>query len=233
MDGQPHTEQTEHGPAHRAGGRRARGVGAQTRRQAVIAIVCGAGAIVAMALSSTLGNVHGPSMHQRLVAFIGAGAFFVLAIVAVQSASSSLTAIVTASVGAPTGGAVRIFVSLVGYIIVLFVGLGLLGVPLDHLLLGGVLTSVVVGIAAQQALGNVFAGIMLLFARPFSLGDRVRVRAGALGGIIDGVVTGMSLVYVTIRTDDGPINIPNSTLLAVGIGPAPSATSATAHDQPA
>jgi small-conductance mechanosensitive channel len=36
----------------------------------------------------------------------------------------------------------------------------LLAVPVQHLLLGGALTGVVVGIAAQPALGNVFAGLV-------------------------------------------------------------------------
>lgn len=112
---------------------------------------------------------------------------------------------------------------------VLVVGLGLLAVPVEHLVVGGALTGVIVGIAAQQALGNVFAGIVLLLARPFTVGERIRVRAGALGGIFDGVVTSMSLVYVTIESPDGPINVPNSTLLAVGVGPAPDPDRAGTH----
>jgi small conductance mechanosensitive channel len=35
-------------------------------------------------------------------------------------------------------------------------------------------TAIVVGLAAQQTIGDVFAGIALLAARPFSVGDRVR-----------------------------------------------------------
>jgi small-conductance mechanosensitive channel len=193
------------------------------RRQWVIAASCGTGAIVVMAVASTLGNVHAQSVHQRLVAFIGAGVFVVLAVIAVRATASALTALVAANAGASTGGAVRIFVSLTGYVIIFFVALGLLGVPLEHLLVGGVVTSVVIGIAAQQALGNVFAGIVLLLTRPFTIGDRIRIRAGALGGIFDGTVTSTSLVYTTIVTDDGVVNIPNSTLLAVGVGPAPDA----------
>jgi small-conductance mechanosensitive channel len=92
-------------------------------------------------------------------------------------------------------------------------------VPVDHLLVGGVLTGVVVGIAAQQVLGNVFAGAVLLLARPFGVGDHIRVRSGALGGQFDGVVTGMNLTYVTLRTDEGPLHVPNSGMLAAAVGP--------------
>ena len=45
--------------------------------------------------------------------------------------------------------------------------LQLLDVDLRTLLLGGAITGVVVGIAAQQPLSNFFAGLVLLFARPY------------------------------------------------------------------
>ena len=105
--------------------------------------------------------------------------------------------------------------------IVLFVGLGLLAVPVQHLLIGGALAGVILGIAVQQALGNLFAGLVLLLARPFTVGERVRVRAGSLAGIFEGLVISVSLAYVTIETDDGPINVPNSVMVAAGIGLAP------------
>ena len=60
--------------------------------------------------------------------------------------------------------------------------------------------------------------IVLLLARPFTVGDRVRVRSGALGGIFEATVLGMSLTYVTMRTDGGILKVPNSTLLAAGVG---------------
>jgi small-conductance mechanosensitive channel len=82
-----------------------------------------------------------------------------------------------------------------------------------------VLTGVVLGIAAQQVLGNVFAGAVLLLAHPFGIGDHIRVRSGALGGQFDGVVRGMNLTYVTLRTDEGPLNVPNSGMLAAAVGP--------------
>ncbi len=64
---------------------------------------------------------------------------------------------------------------------------------------------------------------MLLFARPFGVGDRIRIRSGALG-VIDVTVLGIGLTYVTVQTEDGILKIPNSVMLASGIGqfsPAP------------
>ena len=46
------------------------------------------------------------------------------------------------------------------------------------LAVGGAFTAVIVGLAAQQTLGNLFAGTVLLSARPFRVGDRVRLQGG-------------------------------------------------------
>ena len=46
----------------------------------------------------------------------------------------------------------------------------------------------VFGLAAQQTLGNLIAGMVLISARPFKVGDRVRLQAGGIAGQIEGVV---------------------------------------------
>jgi small conductance mechanosensitive channel len=57
---------------------------------------------------------------------------------------------------------------------------------------------VVFGLAAQQTLGHVIAGTVLLSARPFRVGDRVRLHAGGLAGQIEGVVSSLGLLYTTL-----------------------------------
>ena len=75
--------------------------------------------------------------------------------------------------------------------------------------------------AAQQALGNVFAGLVLVFARPFKVGDEIRLRAGALGGTLDGIVTDIGITYVRFNTDGSVMSIPNSQVLNAVVGPVP------------
>ena len=130
------------------------------------------------------------------------------------------------------GTAFRVVVAIVGYVVVLFATLGLISVPLGRLAVGGAIAGVVVGIAAQQALGNVFAGIVLLLARPFRLGDHVRIRSGALGGEFDGIVRAMNLTYVMVRTEQGLLNVPNSAMLAAAVGPWKKASVSTPPDRP-
>ena len=90
-------------------------------------------------------------------------------------------------------------------------------------MLGGALTAVLLGIAGQQTMANLFAGIVLLLSRPFNVGERVRVRSGAMGGIFDGLVTEIGITYVRLDTGDGVLALPNSQMLAAAVGPLPPA----------
>jgi len=69
--------------------------------------------------------------------------------------------------------------------------------------------SVIVGLAAQNTLGNVIAGISLLLYRPFKLGDRLQVLAPT--GLETGVVESLTLGYTLLKTDDNRrVVVPNS-----------------------
>src|SRR5690242_20246984 len=82
-----------------------------------------------------------------------------------------------------------------------------------QLLVGGALTGVIVGIAAQQPLSNLFAGLVLLITRPLAVGQWVRIHSGALGGPLEGSVIEMGLIYTTLSTEHEILHIPNSGLL--------------------
>ena len=75
------------------------------------------------------------------------------------------------------------------------------------------------GLAAQQTLGNLIAGTVLLSARPFRVGDRVRFQAGALGGQIEGVVMSLGLLYTTLSQGEDEIMVPNSMVLGAAVVP--------------
>jgi small conductance mechanosensitive channel len=117
--------------------------------------------------------------------------------------------------GAPLG----LVISGVGYIAIAICVLVLLGRPVGGLLLGGALTGVLVGIAAQQVLANFFAGVVLLLIRPFTIADEVVLKSGPLGGEYVGVVSDMGLFYVRLETQTGPVALPNAGVLAAAVGP--------------
>jgi small-conductance mechanosensitive channel len=93
------------------------------------------------------------------------------------------------------------------------------GVNPTALAVGGAFTAVVLGLAAQQTLGNLFAGMVLLTARPFRLGERVRLQSGAVGGFTEGVVSSLGLLYTTLARGDDRIMIPNNVVLAAVVVP--------------
>ena len=69
--------------------------------------------------------------------------------------------------------------------------------------------SVVAGLAAQNTLGNLIAGISLLLYRPFNVGDRLQVTAPT--GLETGEIESLSLGYTIIKTDDNRrVVVPNS-----------------------
>jgi small-conductance mechanosensitive channel len=68
-------------------------------------------------------------------------------------------------------------------------------------------------------LGNVVAGLVLLFNRPFQVGQEITVRSGALAGPYSGRVLGIGLTYVQLGTDEGVVFLPNSGVLAAAVGP--------------
>ena len=71
--------------------------------------------------------------------------------------------------------------------------------------------SIVIGLAAQNTLGNVIAGISLLLYRPFVAGDRVQVSAPT--GLEIGLVESITLGYTTLKTyDNRRVVVPNSAM---------------------
>lgn len=154
-----------------------------------------------------------------VLGLIGAIVFFLAGIVAVRCMATALRKALETKLGDARGAPVALALSILGYLLIILPGLQLLGVDLGGLLLGGAITGVVVGIAAQQTLANFFAGIVLLIVRPFTLGEHLILRSGPLGGEYEGVVKDMSLFYVALETKAGPVQLPNAGVLAAAIGP--------------
>src|SRR4051812_16972453 len=85
--------------------------------------------------------------------------------------------------------------------------------------LSGAFTAVVFGLAAQQTLGNLIAGTVLVSARPFQVGNRVRMQGGGLAGSVEGVVSSFGLLYTIIAQGADLVMIPNSVVLNVAVAP--------------
>jgi small conductance mechanosensitive channel len=118
-----------------------------------------------------------------------------------------------------TAGTFGFLLRLITMGVALILALSVAGASLQSLAVGGAFTAVILGLAAQQTLGNVIAGMVLLSARPFRVGERVRLLAGALGGQIDGVVSSLGLLYTTLSRGGERVMIPNTQVLAAVVVP--------------
>ncbi|MGZ4276986.1 MAG: mechanosensitive ion channel family protein [Solirubrobacteraceae bacterium] len=118
-----------------------------------------------------------------------------------------------------TAGTVGFLIRLITIGIAVIVALRVAGLDPRTLAVGGAFTAVILGLAAQQTLGNLIAGTVLLSARPFRVGDRVRLQGGGLAGQAEGVVSELGLLYTTFAQGDDHLLVPNSVVLNVGIVP--------------
>jgi small conductance mechanosensitive channel len=118
-----------------------------------------------------------------------------------------------------TAGTVSFLIRLLLLGVAIFVALRYAGLDPRALTIGGAFTAVVLGLAAQNTLGNILAGVLLLSARPFRVGDRVRFQAGGVGGQIEGVVMSLGLLYVTLAQGEDTIMIPNNVAMNAAIVP--------------
>jgi small conductance mechanosensitive channel len=133
-----------------------------------------------------------------------------------------------------TAGTTGFLVRLVALLAAIIVALRIGGVDTATLAIGASFTAVVFGLAAQQTLGNLIAGTVLLSARPFRVGERVRLQGGPLAGQIEGTASSLGLLYTTFASGENQILVPNSVVLNVAISPLrePSAVSLRARLRP-
>jgi small-conductance mechanosensitive channel len=157
--------------------------------------------------------------EAHLVTIVGTIVFFVFALIATFAIARWARTMLEPVIGLAYGDIVRYVTILIGIIIVALTSLSMLGFRVAQLAAAGALTGVLISIAAQQSLSNLFAGMILQFARPFRVGESVRLRAGAIGGTIEGTVAEFGITYVKLDTTDGPMLLPNGQVLAAAVSP--------------
>jgi small-conductance mechanosensitive channel len=199
--------------------------------RAIFALVV---AVIAAAVSvqaRVAANLPAGARNARLLGSLGrtgnlalaygaAVVFFLLASVGTIGLGNKAREVLLPRLGYAHAAVVRFAIVVVGLFATIIITLQLFDIAVTQLLVGGVVTGVILGIAAQQSLANVFSGIILLSARPFRVGDKIGIRSGALSGLIEGTVTEISLTYVLLETEAGPVHVPNSQVLAAAVGPA-------------
>jgi small conductance mechanosensitive channel len=118
-----------------------------------------------------------------------------------------------------TAGTVGFLIRLATLVVTVLVALRLAGLKPETLAVGGAITAVILGLAAQQTVGNLISGTVLLSARPFRVGDRIRVHAGGVAGTVEGTVASLGLLYTTLANGADRIMVPNNVVLSAAVVP--------------
>jgi small conductance mechanosensitive channel len=203
--------------------------------RAIIALVLAAAAGI---VASTAGRnfdswtEHG-NVTSKIVAAAATVAFCLFGIVGILALARRTRQALQPVAGSAHAAVVRYAIVLAGVIFTLVIALALFKVPICQLVVGGALTTILVGIAAQQSLSNVFAGLVLLLSRPFSVGETIQLRSGAMGGLLEGTVTEIGISYLRLDTADGLMSLPNSQVLAAAVSHRAKPASTTAQSGPA
>lgn len=182
------------------------------------AVVFGVVALAALIVGHEFNRTHPQLDGYRIASFGCAAAVLVFGVLATRSVSREIVR-AAAHAGQAAVTPLRLIILIVGYLFTVFSVLDVLDVDLSQFLVGGALTGVIVGIAAQQSLGNFFAGLVLLLARPYRAGDYVTIYSGAINGPHQGRVADVGLLYTSVTTARGPLNVPNSVLLGSAVAP--------------
>ena len=122
-------------------------------------------------------------------------------------------------------GSIAKLVSLLGYLIMLLFLMSFLEINITGVLVGAGFLGIVIGLASQSTLGNLFAGMVMMAAKPFASGDRITFSTWQYGILppsyahssmlpgYSGVIKEIGLMYTEIKTDEGMmIYVPNGIL---------------------
>lgn len=195
----------------------------------ILAIVIG----VAIATTVILSNVLHLSI--KILAVVNAVIIGTVGIIVTNIIARIIKQRASNIVGKTTAESLSLVTQVIGYTVILILALTALRVGVASALFGGTVFGLVIGLALQTSLSNVFSGIFLILSRPFNIGDRVTITTWQYGLIAPtyppkffsadflipgytGVITDIGLMYTTILTDENvQMKVPNSIMLQAAI----------------
>ena len=149
--------------------------------------------------------------------------------------SSAMRQRLTPLVGEANAASVGFVFRLAGYVVALIGFLALIRIGITEALAAGGFAGLVVGLASQFILSNVFGGITIILTRPYRVGDRITFTTWQYGMLAPayppkffsqdflipgytGVVKEINLMYTVILTDDNvPVKVPNAVMAQAAI----------------
>jgi small-conductance mechanosensitive channel len=191
----------------------------KARRQAAIILPLLAAVLVVFALRHQIFGFDAKSSWETAARIVTVILLLALGWALARAIGRALAPIFFRRMDPSTAGTVGFLIRLVTMAIAVLAALAIADVNPAAIVAGSAFTAIILGLAAQQTLGNLFAGMVLISARPFRVGERIRLQAGAVGGTVEGVVSSLGLLYTTLARGADRIMIPNTVVLAAVVVP--------------
>ena len=186
---------------------------------AVIAFAAAAGFIVSTLISkNTIPSQYAQPIYAIIVLVSG--------YIWVRIVTAVIEKIVEPTIGVTKAHGIKnVFYIIAGILLVLIVS-AIYRYDLTGVLVGAGFAGIVLGLAAQQVLGNIFGGLSLIASRPFEIGDRITLATWQYGLMAEtypheammngftGVVTDITIFFTKMDLDNGtPAVFPNSVVV--------------------
>ena len=172
-----------------------------------LAATAGVAIVGVWGLSDELIGVFGPNYGPETIVQIGISLLFLIGAYTMTGLVRQLAeelAETRSSIGEHEGEIAFRVGQVTLYLLAFTIILALWDVNVGGILVGAGFLGIVVGMAARQTLGALLAGFVLMFSRPFEIGDWVQI------GDREGIVTEISIVNTRVQTFDGEFAmIPN------------------------
>ena len=164
-----------------------------------------------------------PKGYFSIIEALFIAVFGILAIKIIQKSSSK---ILSGYVSEDKAGFLRFLLSFTAYFILVLFIFTTLGIDISNILLGATFIGVIFGIAAQSFLSNLLAGFIILFGKPFKIGDRITIVTWQYGLLMStyqheaakpgytGVIKDINMLFTTVLEDSGfTMKAPNNILM--------------------
>jgi len=145
---------------------------------------------------------------------------------AIRIVDGIIERVVEPTIGATRARGVKNLFQVVAAVIMVVFIFAMYGVNLTAALIGAGFLGIVLGLAAQQVLGNIFAGLSMLVSKPFEIGDRVTIATSSYGltgstyahesqtNGFTGVIQDVGIFFTRVLLDNGaPAVFPNSVVV--------------------
>ena len=155
-----------------------------------------------------------------------AGGVLLIAYLLARAVTGAATTVILRRGEFARGHAVRLFLNLMIAIAAVFALFKLAGVSAESIFLGSAFAGIVLGLAAQTVLANVFAGLLLVVSDPFRPGDRVSFVTSSYGlfapsypheaipPAYGGTIVDIGLIYTVLALDrGGTAKLPNNIVM--------------------